>query len=248
MLFAKRPAEVETYNDLNSGLVNLFRVLRDKEQFPEFQRLCELTPYSREEFYDCRDKWESEADPVIQAWRFFVVARMSFGGQFGSSFGTVIATSRRGMAVQCSMWLSAIEGLPEVHARLMMVQVENADFRVILDRYDTPDTLFYCDPPYVPDTRKAKKYDHEMTEADHIDLVDLLLNIKGKCVLSGYPSPVYDRLTEAGWIRKEFNTACHAAGKTRNSNLQGAGSVMKHQPRTEVVWIKPISQEYGLFA
>jgi hypothetical protein len=57
--------------------------------------------------------------------------------------------------------------------------------------------------------------------------------------VSGYAHPSYERLTEAGWGRVDFETACHAAGRTRTSNLQGTGSSMKHQPRTETVWLDP---------
>ena len=84
LLFAKDPAPVEVYNDLNEGLVNLFRVLRDRGQFDEFQRLVALTPYARAEYDYCREHWQAQTDPVQRAYQFYVVARMSFGGHFGS--------------------------------------------------------------------------------------------------------------------------------------------------------------------
>lgn len=239
ILFAKEPVELEVYNDLDEGLVSLFRVLRDPKQFAEFRRLADLTLYARAEWNECRATWRNETDPIRRAYKWFVVARMSFGGCFAHSWGSVVTTSRRGMAGTCSNWQSTLDALPAIHDRLRRVQIECADWRVILEMYDTPDTLFYCDPPYVTSTRKSGGYLHEMTDADHRELVGRLLRLEGKAVLSGYPSPIYDPLTEAGWIRHDFETACHAAGRTRGTDLQGAGSCLAKQPRTECVWVKP---------
>jgi len=237
MLFAKRPSPVEVYNDLDSGLVNFFRVLRDPDRFEEFHRKVSLTPYSREEFYFCRDTWAD--DDIERAYRFFVTARMSFSGDMGGGMSTVITTSSRGMASTCSKWLSIIEQLPQISERLLRVQIEHQDWRVILERYDTERTLFYLDPPYVHSTRKAGKYAHEMTDEDHAELVERLLNIKGMAILSGYASEIYVPLQDAGWMRENWKTACSAAGKTRASGLQGKGSALKKQPRTETVWVSP---------
>ena len=237
LLFAKRPSPVEVYNDMDEGLVGFFRVLRDPGQFTQLHHLASLTPYARAEYNLCRETWAACTDPVERAYRWFVVARMSFSGRFGAGWGSNVTSSKRGMAETCAKWLSTIENLPAIHARLMRVQIEQADWRVILDRYDTPETLFFCDPPYVPTSRKNGKYAHELDEEDHVNLVDTLLGLKGMAILSGYPSPVYEPLTAAGWQCHSFETACHAAGKTRNSNLRGKGSALFYQPRTECLWI-----------
>ena len=99
--------------------------------------------------------------------------------------------------------------------------------------YDTPQTFFYCDPPYVPSTRRAGVYKHELTDEDHQELVELLKQIQGRVMLSGYPNELYDSL---GWRRIEWEVNCHAAGRTRVSGLQGAGSAAG-QKRTECVWM-----------
>lgn len=83
LLFAKEPSPVEVYNDLDSGLVNFFRVLRDPGKFEKFYRKVCFTPYSREEYCFCRDTWGECKDDVERAYRWFVVARMSFSGKFG---------------------------------------------------------------------------------------------------------------------------------------------------------------------
>ena len=239
LLCAKRPAEVEVYNDLDGGLVGFFRVLADEEQFARLVRKCQATPYARAIYNDCRDTWENQGDPVERAYRWYVVARMSFSGNFGQSWGSAVTYSSRGMAATCSGWLSAIAMLPALHARWMRVQIEQADWRVILDRYDTPETLFYLDPPYVPATRRQGSYAHELTATDHADLVAALLKLQGHAVLSGYPSPVYDPLLAAGWTYRTWETVCHAERITKANKIQGDGAALAHQARTEAAWISP---------
>lgn len=239
LLFAKELSPVEVYNDLDSGLVNFFRVLRDPVKFERFYHLVSLTPYSREEWEFCRDTWESCKDDVERAYRWYVVARMSFSGRFGSSWSSVVTESCRGMANTTSKWLSAIDMLPSIHARMMRVQIEHADFRRILERYDTPETFFYLDPPYVPETRKSGEYKHEMRLEDHRELVDRLLRLEGIAMLSGYVHEVYKPLEEAGWRRIDFETACYAAGRTRQTGILGKGAAMRKQKRVESVWLCP---------
>lgn len=239
LLFAKEPSPVEVYNDLDTGLVHFFRVLADPALVPHLFWRCCHTPYSRTIFDDFRATWKTTDDPVERAYRWFVVARWSFSGSFAASFSTVVTASRRGMAETASKWLSVLDSFGALHERIMRVQIECQDWRVILDRYDTPETLFYLDPPYVADTRKSGSYAHELTAEDHAELVQQLLALKGMAMLSGYQSPVYEPLVQAGWEFKSWQTACHAAGRTRGSGLQGNGSAMAKQPRTECLWRNP---------
>ena len=239
LLFAKAPSPVEVYNDIDSGLVNFFRVIRDPEKFDKFYRLVCLTPYSREEYNYCRSTWEECDDEIERAYRWYVVARMSFSGDFSNSWGFTVALSENNMAGTCNRWLSAIEMLPQVHQRFMRVQVEHSDFRDIFGTYDTPSTLFYCDPPYIHDTRSSTRYKHEMTNIDHEELVNILLSIKGMALLSGYKHEIYEPLEMAGWQRYDFKTACCAVGRTRGTKILGKGSIKKALPRTESVWVSP---------
>lgn len=248
LLFAKPPVAVETYNDIDGGLVNLFRVVRDPELFPEFCRRVQLTPYARQEYDDARTWWKDPANesapPLERACRFYVIARMSFSGSFGASWSSVVGASRRGMAESCSKWLSSLAGLPAIHARLQRVQIENADWRVILQRYNGPGYLCYCDPPYVHETRVSGKYLHDtMTIEDHAELVAALLAYDGSVMLSGYDHPVYAPLTDhPDWAKHTFETVCYAAARTRATGLQGKGAVLANQPRTEIVWVRDQNQ------
>jgi len=234
LLLAKKPSPVEVYNDVDSGLVNFFKVLSDPKLFERFYRKVAVLPYSRELYNECRESWQECEDSVERAVRWFVVARQSFSGRFGASWSFAVTKSARGMAGRASWWLSAIEQLPEIHTRLQRVQIEHNDFRKVIKAYDTPETFFYLDPPYVHLTRSSSRYQHELSDADHKDLIELLKNIKGKVLLSGYDNPLYEDL---GWHKKQWQTVCHAAGKTRAAKIQGKGSAKKMQPRTECVWM-----------
>lgn len=238
LLLAKPPSPVEVFNDIDSGVVNFFRVLRDPEKFARFLRMAYLTPYSREEWRACRGSWRRVEGDEERAWAWFVVARMSFGGIFGKSWGFSVKPAR-GVAEPVSQWLGAVEALPEVAERFRRVIVENRDFRELIPLYDGPDVLWYMDPPYVPEARRAGSYAHEMSLEDHRDLVRLLLGLEGMAILSGYRHPVYAPLEEAGWARLDFPAACHAAGRTRASGLRGEGACLGRQRRVESVWLSP---------
>jgi DNA adenine methylase len=235
LLVAREPSPVEIYNDLNSGLVNLFRVLRNPAQFEKFRQLVELTPYAREEFIESKREWKATVDPVEQAYRWFVVARMSFAGVFGQGWA-YSRNSSRGMASKVSTWLGVIDMLPALSDRLRRVQIEHNDAFKVIEFYDMPDTFFYLDPPYVPSTRKSGGYEHELSEEDHGRLVELLLSLKGKVLLSGYPNATYAELESAGWKRKDWPTTCTSAGRTRATGILGTGAAKRTQMRTESVW------------
>lgn len=243
VLMAKEPSPVEVINDLDSGLVNFWRVLRDPGKFDEFQRLAALTPYAREEWTTFKETWQDGATEVERAHRWFVVARMSFSGKWGESWSSSVAWSRRGMSGGVSKWLSAVDALEDVCTRLMRVQVEHADFRQVMKRYDTTTSLMYVDPPYVEKTRGKHRYAHDLTDQDHIDLVALLLGLKGKAVLSGYDDIIYAPLEAAGWRRVAKDVACLSAARTKATGLQGEGS---SPGRTESLWLSPgVWEEVG---
>lgn len=234
LLFAKMPSPVEVYNDIDSDLVNFMRVLRDQKLFPDFYHRACLSPYSREEWTFCRDHLNDDPNPVERARRFFVLARFSFSGLVGNSFGICVTGSKSGMVQKASAYHGVLGILPRLSERMTSVLIENRDFRTIIRLYDTENTFFYLDPPYVPETRRSGAYKHEMTTDDHRELLEILRTIKGKAMLSGYPNDLYDSL---GWRKKTWSVHCNAAGRTRASGLQGVGAVTRLQKRTECAWM-----------
>ena len=122
------------------------------------------------------------------------------------------------MSGSVSRWLGAIERLPEVVQRFQRVQIENSPAEEVICRYDTPDTLFYLDPPYVHSSRgDPSAYQYEMDDSDHEDLAALLHAIRGRAVLSGYRTPLYDALYH-DWKRIEPKK-CHSVKKSRQESL-----------------------------
>lgn len=242
------PRKVEVLNDLNGDIVNLFRVLQDPAMFETFAHRITWTLYSFAEFQKAR-RCESD-DPIDRAWAFFVRQNQGFSGKCtcDGDWGRVF-TEKRGMADTACNWRGRIKLLSDWHNRLSRVQLDSRDALDVIRYWDSPDTVFYLDPPYIHDTRakgKLKEYKHECDDDHHRALVDTLLNIQGQAMLSGYAHPIYESLESAGWRRLDFETACHAAGKGRNSGLQGAGAAMAKVPRTETVWIKQSDNRDGM--
>jgi DNA adenine methylase len=242
ILLSKPPSPIETYNDINGGVVGFFRVVSDPVLFHHLQLRLALLPVSRELYGHALLNWEDCQDPVERAALWYVVARQSFGGMFGGSWGTVVGSSSAGRAQTVSSWIHGTARLGDIHARMRGVQIEHADWRRILDRYDGPGYLAYVDPPYVLSTRKGGGYANEMTDADHQDLVRALMSYQGAVVLSGYASPLYHPLEAAGWSRHDVDVCCSAAGRTRSNGLKGAGQVLANQRRVESIWTNPEAQ------
>jgi DNA adenine methylase len=214
----------EVANDVNGRLVNFWRVLKDESLFPRFVRMAQAIPVARDEWEAAHAHIPSADDPVADAVAFFVDCRQSRSGLMKGFTPVTRSRTRREMNGNVSEWLSAVDGLPEIHARLRRVLIENMPAVDLIRREDAPFTLFYCDPPYLHTTRKATEaYAFEMTETDHEELLGVLRQCKGKVMLSGYPSKLYDEAL-AAWNRHTFDLANHAAnGKAKRRE-------------TEVVW------------
>lgn len=214
VLLNKPPCPVEVYNDLDERITRLFRVLRD--QGSELQRRLTLTPYSELEFQNSNEPLDDE---IEQARRDFVRWRLSLGGR-GDSFSFTLHRVRRQMADVVSGYLSTIdEQLPLIIDRLRRVQIICRPAVDVISKWDRPDTLIYCDPPYVHATRQKNSrqiYGHEMSDDDHRQLAAKLNACEGKVVVSGYSSTLYEELF-AGWWRSDYDIANHAAGGSQKS-------------------------------
>jgi len=239
LLLNKRPSPVEVYNDIDRGLVGFYRILRDPAKFEQLLLKLELTPYSREEFYDCRDHWHEEADDIERAARWYVWATGAFSGYPNRSWSNAVTTSRRGMSARVSSYLSHLEHLPAVHQRLRRVQIENLDFREAIGLYDGKGTVLYLDPPYIDETRSFFVYCQELALEDHRDLVRILLSLKGMAILSGYDHEIYRPLVEAEWEKITVSAHCHAIGRVRGSGLVGEGNLAEIGKRVECIWLSP---------
>jgi DNA adenine methylase len=196
VLLNREPSPVETYNDLDGEVVNFFRVAR--EQSEALLKAISLTPFSREEIaVACQ--LDPEVTPLERARRFYVRARQVRTGLAQTAslgrWGNCKNTSRAGMSGIISRFFGAVESLPDISLRLLRVQIENRPALDVIRLYDDKGTLFYCDPPYVHDTRgDSKAYKFEMTNEEHEQLAEALNSAKGKVALSNYDSPLLDKL------------------------------------------------------
>ncbi|MBI5876415.1 MAG: DNA adenine methylase [Chloroflexi bacterium] len=231
VLLNRQPAPVETYNDIDGEVVNFFRVLRDNSD--SLIRAIGLTPFSRKELTIACERRQDLAD-LERARRFFVRARQVRTGLAQTAspgrWAHCTMTSRAGMAGAVSRWLGSVEGLSELVQRLVRVQIESAPAIEVIERYDSPETLFYCDPPYPHSTRgDSKAYAYEMTDDEHRALARTLHQCKGKVALSSYHCDLMNELY-ADWNHVEAPERLVHSVK---------------QPRTEVLWINYELHEKG---
>ena len=231
VLMQKRPSPVEVYNDRADELVNLFQVLRDPQTRARLQQALELTPYARAEYVRAKSPRVRRAvtDPVERARLTYVVLAQSRDGalakQSGWSFG---GPSYNGSAAEA--FVRGQQRIPEVVDRLRNVCIECADALDVLRRYDSPASCFYVDPPYTRGERTANAaYIHELTDADHLELLRSLRSLRGFVLVSGYRSLLYaHELEDHGWLRRDFATVAHS------SAARGAG---KRAARVESLWL-----------
>ncbi len=235
------PFPVEVLNDIDGHIVNFYRVLQDQSKFDILLHRLVFTPYSRAEFRRAlRILSNPEASDIDRAWAFFVRQNQSVSGAGRSegNWSRSITDTRSGMASTTSKFRSRLKLLARWHDRISRVQIDNVDGIECIRYWDTTDTVFYVDPPYVPETRRHRSlYRNEPDLSYHERLVESLLQVKGKVLLSCYDHPIYKPLTDAGWHKITKDTVCHMIGKVRNSRFQGIGNVKLNAPRTETLYM-----------
>ncbi|HLB46942.1 MAG TPA: DNA adenine methylase [Anaerolineales bacterium] len=204
VLLNRAPSPVETYNDIDGEVANFFRELRDEKE--KLVEAIGLTPFSREEFATACVV-DPGVSPLERARRFFVRARQVRTGLAQTAslgrWANCKNTSRSGMSGVVSRWLGSIEDLPDIAERLLRVQIENRPALDVIRLYDSPGTLFYCDPPYVHLTRGDRNsYGYEMTDDEHRELAKVLNAARGLVAISNYECKLMDDLYPAPkWMR-----------------------------------------------
>src|SRR5262249_23159232 len=108
-----------------------------------FRRILEAVPFSQLEFEDAIAALDAEPGPVLRAVKFFIVCRQSRAGRVRSVAPIGKHGARRGMNKQFWAWLTAVAGLPQVHARLRRVLILNTDALEVIRSQDGKDVLFY---------------------------------------------------------------------------------------------------------
>lgn len=187
VFFKKDPSYIETINDVDGNIVNLFEVCR---KYPEeLAAAINLTPFAREEFIGCYDM--ETGDCVERARRTLVRYHQSFGTS-NSSKNSWRNVQAYGGPRCATMWNYLPETIIACCERLKNAQIEKIDGIQLIKRYNHPDTLIYCDPPYLPELRKKNMYAHEMGAEKHEEMLHTIRNSSSMIVLSGYDNEMYN--------------------------------------------------------
>lgn len=224
VLLRKPRSYAEVYNDLEDGVVNLFRVLRDPRQAEDLEQAIRLTPFARDEFLE---SYEPTEDPIERARRTVIRSFMGFGS--GSNNETrktgFRSNSNRSGTTPARDWVTWPDSIKEFTDRLQGVVIENRDADEVMQAHDSPETLHYVDPPYVRETRKSfGAYKCEMDTGDHEALAEYLHSVEGMVILSGYRSELYESLY-SDWTTVEREALADGARK-----------------RVEVVWMNEAAE------
>jgi len=217
VLLQKPRAPTEVFNDLDRDIVNMFRVIRECPR--ELAAALALTPFARDEY---QAAYNDDCSDVERARR--LIARSFMGmnskGALRKS-GFDARTNPDGFTGRLRSLVDAPDQVLAVAERFCHVVVENCDALGLVGRYDRADALIYLDPPYLPETRSGKFYAHEMTVEQHRDLITRIRSLSAMVILSGYHSPLYDRLLQ-GWECVDIP-----------SRTDGGAA------KTEALWINP---------
>lgn len=205
VLLNRDPSPVETYNDIDGDVVNFFRMLRDRHE--EIIQAIALTPFSREEYHRAVEGLVAGISDVERARRFYIKARQTRTGLAQTAslgrWANCKDTSRAGMSGVVSRWLGGVDALDDIARRLLRVQIENRPAVHVIELYDGPGTLFYCDPPYLHATRgDSKAYGFEMDEGQHREFARAVNACQGRVAVSGYDHPLMKELFAPGkWVK-----------------------------------------------
>lgn len=228
VLMNRKSSKLEVFNDRYAGVCAFYRVVRDRKACQALCERLELTIHSREEWEWCTRTWDSDqVSDVERAARWYYSIQYSFLGQRRSFARITSPTS--GVAGTLNR---KIPGFWNIHQRLRNVQIENLDWRKCLHDYDCDECVFYLDPPYL--NADTSSYDLTMTQADHREMLDTIMNLKGYVALSGYPNTLYDEYdwdNRIAFPRRDRANSQAVGGNNRTE--KGARRIM-----TEVLWIK----------
>ncbi len=198
VFFNKPRSDIETINDLDSDIVNLFDCIRKDPE--RLAKAVYLTPYSREVYE--RAYLERPEDPFERALNLYIKLNQGHGFRTnGEKVGWKNDVQGREKAYAAMDWCRISEKIIAAAERLRGVQIEHMDALELIARFNFENVLIYCDPPYVLSTRHGKQYKCEMSDADHIRLLELLIQHKGSVIISGYDSELYNSVL-AGWYKE----------------------------------------------
>lgn len=219
----KEPSKQEVINDKDDGLIYIFKALRDEPK--EFIDRLKRIRYTERAFEMALKRAESSTtvfdDYIDHATNEYMLRRMSRGG-LKKAFAWS-DRERGGKPGDVNAWETMLKELPLIAERVKSTTILNSDFAEVFKTWDEEDTLLYLDPPYLPSTRSEGSttlYEHELSVDDHVNLLHLAKNARGKVLISGYSSPLYNKSLK-GWKCKKKNVPNNSGqGKTKERRVE----------------------------
>lgn len=219
VFFNKAPSRLETINDIDKDVPNLFKVIRTRKQ--ELSEQIHYTPWSRDEYYE---SYERTGDELEDARRFLVRCWQAHATKTNAKTGWRHSTTKEGPRMP-KQWSNVPQRIEMVAERLKDAQIENMPAVELIKKYNNKDVLIYADPPYLLSTRSSRLYKHEMTVEQHKELLEALLEHSGPAILSGYDNELYNDYLK-GWHTEVLKASTEKGGS-----------------KMEVLWINPIAME-----
>jgi len=206
----KSPAKINTLNDIDSNIVNLFRVLQDREKTKELLRRLRYTPWAKAEYKKACLLLSSgrELDDVTRAWAFYVAQYMStkvsyYADPNGMMFKQHI--KHRDGGINYITYIHKVRRLIEIADKMRRCQILNEDGVEVMKRLDDPETFMFIDPPYLSTTLRSrgKIYVSEYEDTLHSRILDFVVSAKSKIMIASYPNDMYNQLLNLGWVRMD---------------------------------------------
>lgn len=214
VLFTKSRSAIETVNDIDGDVVNLFDWIRKDPA--RLAHAIRFTPYARDEYDRAWAAQYTETDNFRRAVNFYI--RMMIGHGFrttGEKVGWKNDVQGREAAYAAKCWAKTPEVIIQAAERLRGVQIENRPAVELIRRFNYQNVLIYADPPYMLGTRQNRKqYRHEMTDDDHMELLEAIKAHRGPAIISGYDSDLYNRELK-GWYKDGRTSFTQTASKRR---------------------------------
>ena len=230
VLFNKPRSNIETVNDLDGNVVNLFEWIRKDPE--RLAHEIYYTPYARQVYEDAFNTIPE--DILEKAVNFYIRLNMVQGFRTsGEKVGWKNDVQGRERAYASQDWCNLPEKILQAAERLRGVQIECKPAVDIIQRFNHPNVLIYNDPPYVLGTRHGKQYRYELDDKGQNVLIDVLLEHKGPVILSGYDNELYNNRLQ-GW-HKEYTT-CYSQVCSKKREVLW----MNYEPvkQMELRWMK----------